>query len=112
MSQGKKAETLHLLENFYKVFGAQQESQGGKERSTTQDLDDLIPTKPLLTLYGVEKWTKNEIILEIDDAPLPPITVQYGKTTIEFLQGLRKITHANGETVILNQPGKIKIMTV
>jgi len=111
MSQGKITETLRLLDIFYNIFGGPQDSQVEEARSTLQNLDDLIPTKLLLTLCGIQKWTKNEIILEIDDAPLPPITVQYGKTTVEFLQGLRKITHANGETVILNQPGKIKIMT-
>ncbi len=111
MSQGKKAETIQMLESFYNIFREPMDSQMGKLRSRTLQLDDLIPIKLLLSLYGIEQWTPNEIVLEIDDAPLPPITVQYGKTTIEFLQGQRKVTHANGETVILKQPGKVKIMT-
>ena len=62
------------------------------------NLDELIPIQALMALYGIEKWTANEVILENYDALLPPITVQYGQVTIEIKQGIRVITHANGES--------------
>ncbi len=77
--------------------------------SAPQTFGDLFPLKCLLSLYGIEKWTGQQILLEIDNAPLPPITVQYGQTTIEFLQASRKVTLANGETTTIDQAGKAQV---
>jgi hypothetical protein len=96
---------------MYGVLGEQLEIQNRRVPAVKQTLNDLIPLKLILSLYGIEKWTPNEINLENDDMLLPPITVQYGQTTIEFLQGRRKITHANGESTILDKPGKTRVLT-
>jgi hypothetical protein len=111
LNHRRKLESLRLINRLYGVLGEQLEIQNNKEIEVKQILNDLIPVKLILTLYGIEKWTPNEIILENDDTLLPPITVQYGQTTIEFLQGRRRITHANGESTILDKPGKTRVLT-
>jgi hypothetical protein len=111
LNHRKKLESLRLIDKIYGVFGEQLEIRNSTAQAVKQTLNDLIPLKLILSLYGIEKWTPNEIILENDDTLLPPITVQYGQTTIEFLQGRRKITHANGESTILDKPGKTRVLT-
>lgn len=109
--QKRKNDALRLINKSYGVFSERSEIYNRSGVKTRRTLFDLIPCKLILSLYGIEKWTPDEIILENDDALLPPITVQYGQTTIEFLQGKRKITHANGESTILDKPGKTRVLT-
>jgi hypothetical protein len=107
----RKAEALRMITTMYGVLGGQPEKHENIVLATKHTLNDLIPSLVILSLYGIEKWTPGEIILENDDVFLPPITVQYGQTTIEFLQGRRKITHANGESTVLDKPGKTRVLT-
>ncbi len=111
LNHRRKLEALRLIKVMYGDLGEQLEIQNNKGLDAKQTFNDLFPIKLILSLYGIEKWTPSEIILENDDTLLPPITVQYGQTTIEFLQGRRKITHANGETTILDKPGKTRVLT-
>ena len=102
-----KKEALEKFDKMYGIF----DEQTGVILHSRRTLNDLIPARVLLALFGIDKWNPQEIELEIDDTLLPPITVQYGQTTIEFLQGIRIITHANGDSITLNQAGKTKVLT-
>jgi hypothetical protein len=105
----RKKEAFELFEKLFGSIGKDGEPSLKINYATTS-LDNLIPTQLLLSIYGVEKWTPGEIILKIDGISLPPITVQYGQTTIEFLQGASKISLSNGDSMTFDQPGKIKVI--
>ena len=104
-------DALRLFEKWYGKIGESLETPIVLTLHPLRSLDDLVPIYILLSLYGVEKWTSSEVILENISALLPPITVQYGQTTIEFKQGIRVIRHANGEATTLDQAGKVKVLT-
>jgi hypothetical protein len=99
--QQHKVEALQLLnprKNFQNPLISQPKA-----------LADLLPLQIFLSLYGIEKWGDQEILLENGGDSLPPITVQYGQTTIEFLQASCKVTLANGETTTIDQAGKVQV---
>ena len=104
-------DALRLYENWYGKIDESSETPIMMPLHSLRSLEDLVPIQILLSLYGVEKWTSNEVILENNSALLPPITVQYGQTTIEFKQGIRVVKHANGESTTLDQAGKVKVLT-
>ena len=104
-------DALRLFEKWYGKICESSETPIVLTLRPLRSLDDLVPIHILLSLYGVEKWTSSEVILENNSALLPPITVQYGQTTIEFKQGIRVIRHANGESTTLDQAGKVKVLT-
>ena len=109
VNSGRVLEALKLMEKWF-AFGVDPSSKTSSLQRKPHSLEYLIPVRTLLSIFGIEKWDRKEIIIKNQNVPLPPITVQYEQVTVQLEQEVRRITLANGETTTLNQAGKMKIV--
>jgi len=111
VNSGRNVEALEVMDKWFGIDdGFSSNSYGSKRK--LHSLEDLIPMRILLSVFGIELWNRKEIIVKNQNIPLPPITVQYEQTTFKREQGICVITHSNGETTTLDQAGKMKILIV
>jgi len=109
VNSGRNVEALEVMDKWFGIDdGFSSNSYGSKRK--LHSLEDLIPMRILMSVYGIELWNPKEIIVKNQNIPLPSITVQYEQTTFKREQGICVITHSNGETTTLDQAGKMKIL--
>lgn len=70
----------------------------------------LFPVNLYLKVLGVSRFTDSEVIFLHSQNKLHPVTVQYKKASITLKPGSAEIHSAQGERIILSDPGKKKVI--
>lgn len=90
------AQEVKFLQNKQGLYPCMQ-VQTGKESGDRDTLEALIPVTDLVHLLGARIWTDHEMIIDNLNTFLPPITVKYYGTKVEFLVQETKIQSLFGE---------------
>ncbi len=109
IADGRQEKALTLFEKWF-VPGIFVTENNRSNSRGPRSLEELIPLRIFLSIYGIEKWTGQEMILKNGNALLPSITVQYEQASVTLDQGACVIDHANGESTTLDQAGKTRII--
>lgn len=107
---GRNLEALELMKKWFELGDTSSPGIPPFMRRKQHSLEDLIPMRIFLSIFGIEKWDQKEMIIKNRNISLPPITVQYEQAAMKLEQGKYVITLANGEKTTLNQAGKTKIL--
>lgn len=76
----------------------------------TDSLNSLLPSLDFVSVLGVEGWSDSGMIIKNTNSFFRPITVEYRRTTCEFLSAETVIQPAGGEALKISAPPAKKIL--